>query len=55
VAPGGNYVKTIYDIGTADVSAPGGIKPNPAGQLIETQRPAPNASTDNDDWAIITG
>jgi len=51
VMPGGNYLKTIYNIGTADVAAPGGIKPNPSGQLIETQRPAPHASTDNDDWS----
>lgn len=51
VNPGGNYVKTIYDIGTADVSAPGGIKPDATSQTIETQRPAPHASTDNDDWA----
>lgn len=51
VQPGGNYVKTIYDIGTADASAPGGIKADAVDQLIETQRPAPNASTDNDDWA----
>lgn len=51
VMPGGNYLKTIYNIGTADVTAPGGIKPNPSGQLIERQRPAPHASTDNDDWS----
>lgn len=51
VQPGGNYVKTIYDIGTADAAAPGGIRADANGQWIETQRPAPHASTDNDNWA----
>lgn len=51
VQPGGNYVKTIYDIGTVDAAAPGGIKADATGQWIETQRPAPHASTDNDNWA----
>lgn len=51
VKPGGNYTTTLYDIGTADAAAPGGIRADAVGQLIETQRPAPHASTDDDDWA----
>jgi RHS repeat-associated protein len=51
VKPGGNYTSTLYNLTVTDASAPGGIKANPPSQLIETRRPAPNPSTDNDDWA----
>ncbi|WP_119392168.1 RHS repeat-associated core domain-containing protein [Taklimakanibacter lacteus] len=51
VKPGGNYTTTTYEIGTADASAPGGVRADAIGQIIRTRRPAPHASTDNDNWA----